>query len=171
MITQKQIKKLISYNPVDGIVTFTRTGKQNDKALQRGYRRITIMGRLYLEHRIVWLYFYGEFPNGQVDHINSVRNDNRIENLRDVNNQENHKNKTLLSNNKSGITGVGWCGDRMKFRVNITVNLKYIHLGYFSSFFDACCSRLSAQLKFGFHENHGRGKKYKARKYPLDKDM
>tara|TARA_R110000851_G_scaffold72916_1_gene161180 strand:- start:488 stop:1003 length:516 start_codon:yes stop_codon:yes gene_type:complete len=171
MITQNELKSIISYDPKSGVVTFFKNKKPNKRLSSRGYRKISILGKSYPEHRIVWLYMNGQFPKGQIDHINSVRDDNRIKNLRDVTNQENHKNKTLLSNNKSGVTGVNWCKIKMKHRASITVNLKQIHLGYFSSFFEACCARISSQIKHGFHENHGKGKKYKAIKYPAHKEM
>ena len=160
MITQAQIKKLISYDPITGVVTFLNTNKKSNTKTPKGYKSICLLGKGRIEHRVIWLYMTGLHPKGQIDHINGIRDDNRFLNLRDVTNQENHKNKTLLSNNKSGVTGVAWSEIRGVFRSSITVNLKHVHLGYFDNLLDACCSRLSAQLKYGFHENHGKGKKY-----------
>jgi hypothetical protein len=162
MITQNEIKKLIKYDPLTGYVIFLSTNERKVTKTKKEYNLIYLLGKTYIEHRIIWVYMTGSHPRGQIDHINGIRDDNRFKNLRDVTNQENHRNKTLLSNNKSGVTGVAWSQLRNTFRSSITVDLKHVHLGYFNNLLDACCSRKSSELKYGFHENHGRGKKYKA---------
>ena len=54
-----------------------------------GYRRVNIGGVSYTEHRVIWLHVYGEWPDGEVDHINHDRADNRLANLRVLSRQEN----------------------------------------------------------------------------------
>lgn len=72
-----------------------------------GYRRIGIDGRLYRANRLAWLYVYGEWPEGDVDHINGFRDDDRIANLRDVSRQMNNQNtRRAISRNRSGALGV-----------------------------------------------------------------
>lgn len=58
-----------------------------------GYVRIKVFGQSYGEHRLVWLYHKGEWPPGQLDHINLKPADNRIENLREATNRDNNLNK------------------------------------------------------------------------------
>ena len=108
-------------------------------------------------HRLAWLYMTGEFPNGQIDHINHVRNDNRWCNLRVVNNQENHKNRPKQKNNKTGIVGVAFNKRTSKYIAYITVNKKRVSLGYFDDLEKAKETRLNANVKYGYSSNHGVG--------------
>lgn len=98
-----------------------------------GYRHITIDKKNYFEHRLSWFYAKGEWPRGQVDHINCIRDDNRIENLRDVDPKTNRQNmRKPTAKNKSGFLGVsplregGWAAF-------ITIDGKQKRLGAFSS--------------------------------------
>jgi len=117
--------------------------------------QIIINKEHYLAHRLAWLYVNGEFPPDQIDHINHVRNDNRIKNLRTVSCKENQKNKLMHKNNTSGVIGVHWYKPRMKWKAGIKVNGELNHLGYFTSLREAAKARKEAERKYGFHENHG----------------
>lgn len=81
-----------------------------------GYRTISVDGKRYKEHRLAWLYVYGQWPVGEVDHIDGCRNNNRISNLRDVSKSTNQQNlRCAKAHNRSGLLGVsrrksgGWC--------------------------------------------------------------
>ena len=128
--------------------------------LKFGYWKIhmSILGKHRLAHRIVWFMHYGEWPKNQIDHINGNNLDNRIENLRDVSNAENARNKTRFSNNTSGVTGVYWYERYKKWNVKCDMNGKSYNLGYFTHKEDAIAARKEAELKYGYHENHGREK-------------
>ena len=130
-------------------------GKTAGSNASNGYINIRVDGNRYKAHRLAWLYVYGEWPNGEIDHINHVRDDNRIINLRVVSCTENQRNKLINSRNKTGITGVHW--DRLisKWVSKISINKKTHQLGYFRDFFEACCARKSAEINFDFHPNHG----------------
>ena len=119
------------------------------------YIIINIGGKMHKSHRLAWLAFYGAWPKDGIDHINHIRSDNRIINLREATLAENGKNRTLGKNNKSGVYGVSWDNERNKWVSNIKVNSKTIFLGRFDSFFNAVCARKSAEVKYGFHSNHG----------------
>ncbi|NNR90766.1 HNH endonuclease [Escherichia coli] len=82
-----------------------------------GYIRIRINGIKWLAHRIVWVMFNGDIPEGmEIDHINGIRHDNRIENLRLVKKSANQRNRIKLSkNNSSGISGVYFCNTRKRW--------------------------------------------------------
>lgn len=121
-----------------------------------GYRAVSFSGTRYYAHRIAWAMHTGSWPSDQIDHINQKRDDNRISNLREVTNHENTKNKVRLKRNKSGVTGVDWDKRKGKWRAQISHYKRGIFLGYFDSFDDAVAARKAAEIKFGFHENHGR---------------
>jgi hypothetical protein len=120
-----------------------------------GYLRIGIKGKLFWAHRLAWLYEFGHLPVSEVDHINHIKNDNRIVNLRDCSKIENNKNMPMQNRNTSGVTGVHWCKSNNKWRSQIKVNRKNIYLGYFLSIELAEKSREAALKVYGFHENHG----------------
>lgn len=100
--------------------------------------------------------FYGEGLD--VDHINHVRNDNRLFNLRFVTRSENSKNQSLSSRSTTGVTGVSFWKARKKYIAHIGVNQKIIFLGYFETLEEAAAARAEANLKFKFNSNHGEGR-------------
>jgi hypothetical protein len=99
----------------------------------------------------------GEFPKNQIDHINHIRHDNRLENLKEATNQSNHLNRPKQKNNSSGCVGVSLVKRTGKWRAYLTILGKTIHIGYFNTFEDAKLARLDANRFYGFHENHGVG--------------
>jgi len=121
-----------------------------------GYREVSILGKSYRSHRLAWLLHYGEEPKNQIDHINGVRDDNRIENLRDTTQAENCKNVKKPKNNTSGCVGVYWKKRDSVWRAAISVNDIQVSLGAFKDKSDAIAARLKAEIKYGFHANHGR---------------
>jgi len=123
---------------------------------QTDYFRIRIQGHSYYSHRLAWLYSHGEYPD-QIDHVNGDGTDNRLENLRSVSHKTNHRNMPKQKNNKSGLPGVRWSNADRCWIAQIKVNNKAISLGRSRDFFIACCVRKSAENKFEFHSNHGRG--------------
>ena len=86
--------------------------------------------------------------NKQVDHINRNRLDNRRENLRPATQQENRFNNSIRSDNTSGIIGVCWHKQAMKWTAQIQVGNTNINLGTYNNFNDAIIARLKAELKY-----------------------
>lgn len=121
-----------------------------------GYVYIQIDGKKYGAHRLAWLYTNGYFPDCQIDHINGIRDDNRICNLREVTNKENQQNSSIRVDNKSGQVGVSWFKTRNTWRAVINVDGKQISLGYFKDIDDAISARKNGEKLYGFHENHGK---------------
>tara|TARA_R110002020_G_scaffold472357_1_gene700266 strand:- start:6 stop:494 length:489 start_codon:yes stop_codon:yes gene_type:complete len=161
MITQARLKELVHYNPNTGV--FTRlipaggvsAGDIVGSNCGEGYLKIMVDGGRYRAHRLAWLYMTGDWPKYQIDHINGVKNDNRIDNLRDVTNAVNQRNTSRRINNKSGVPGVVWHSRDHIWSVSITSGTRKM-LGSFTDFFEAVCARKSAELKYNFHPNHGR---------------
>lgn len=131
--------------------------ERRDKHARTSYRRIRIDGRNYLEHRIVWLHYYGQWPQGEIDHINGDGTDNRIANLREVDRSANMRNQRKRLDNTSGVNGVYWDTRSAKWHAHIRVNGRRFYLGLFENLEDATRARREAEARFGFSERHGRG--------------
>lgn len=131
-------------------------GKKAGMICAQGYVDIQIQGVRYKAHRLAWCLVYGSIPTDlQVDHINHDRSDNRISNLRLVNNQGNQKNSSMRKDNVGGRTGVSWSQSHQRWIAHIRENGKHKHLGSFIEFSDAVRAREGAEEKLGFHKNHG----------------
>lgn len=128
-------------------------GKKAGNISTNGYVQVQVNGVNYRAHRVIWLMYYGELPKGDIDHINGIRHDNRICNLRDVSRTDNLRNSRQRS---AHITGVYTASKGKPWRAAIQVNNKQISLGYFDCFCDALKARKIAEVKYGFHRNHGR---------------
>lgn len=120
-----------------------------------GYVGVGLLGKRRQVHRLIWLMFYGEMPEC-VDHINGVRTDQRISNLRNVSVSENNRNRSRVSWRPSGSNGVYWCQHHKKYRARLKVDGNDIHVGYFDSREEARTARKQAEIANGFHPNHGR---------------
>ena len=120
-----------------------------------GYRQGCIDSGLYLAHRVAYAIYHGEWPTDQIDHINGVKADNRITNLRIVTNQENCRNVSMRGDNTSGVTGVYWHKNGQKWCARIKIDGKYIHLGLFDTLEEAAAVRKAASEKYGFTDRHG----------------
>jgi len=114
-----------------------------------------IQYRAYQAHRIIWAVVYGEDPAGQIDHIDHNPLNNRIDNLRVVSHQENHRNTSHRKNNTSGAMGVSWFAATSRWSAYIMVDKRKHHLGYFADKQDAIAARKAAEAQYGFHDNHG----------------
>lgn len=121
-----------------------------------GYTQTTILSHVQRGHRVAWAIHYGSWPEGEIDHINGDRTDNRIANLRDVGRTENGRNLCLSRRNKSGVLGVSWDAQRERWFASIRHQGKSVALGRFDSLEAASAARRRAEQDFGFHQNHGR---------------
>ncbi len=143
MITQSELKSLFLYNPKTGI--FTRIvvktavsiGSIAGTKTHKRYIVISISYKKYQAHRLAWLYVYGIFPKYAIDHINGIRSDNRIDNLREATTAQNNMNSVTRCDNTSGIKGVSFFKSRNKWRADASFKGKQIYLGSFDSKADA----------------------------------
>jgi HNH endonuclease/AP2 domain len=139
ILTQAQLKLRLSYDEVAGVfrqAVNSGRAKSGDIAgytHHTGYVQISIMRKRYMAHRLAWLYVYGEMPASYIDHVNLIKSDNRIENLREATLSENQKNVGMQSNNTSGIKGVRFRIDREKWVATAACKGKNKHLGYFAT--------------------------------------
>lgn len=99
--------------------------------LTNKYLAIRIKGTLYYCHRLAWVIHYGKWPESDVDHINMVKTDNRISNLRLGSRGQNMANMRATKANKSGFIGVHWAKREGKWVSSITIDHKFKFLGYY----------------------------------------
>ena len=161
-LSQGRLKELLNYCPKTGIFTWVldrgpkiRSGDIAGKRGKKWYCSIGIDYKRYQAHRLAFLYMTGEFPSGPIDHIDHDFRNNRWENLRVASQQENTKNQTKRKQNTSGTTGVSFDKLRNKWVAKIGVNLKTIYIGSHANIEEAIKLRKSAEIQYGFHENHG----------------
>jgi len=165
ILTQERLKELLHYNPETGVFTWiakvaqgVNVGDIAGSTDTYGHIQIKIKYKIYLAHRLAFLYMTGAFPPVHTDHINHNPADNRWLNLRPVTHQENHHNRIISENNTSGINGVSWMKRNKKWRVRINIDGKLVHLGLYRELSDAAKARKEAEIKYGYHENHGQEK-------------
>jgi HNH endonuclease len=174
-----QFNELLRYDPVTGrlfwkkrpLSMFSRGGhaaKHNmDKwnarwadqeaftAIKKGgYRHGAIRGVTYLAHRVIWKMQTGKWPE-EIDHIDGNSSNNAWSNLRSVSRRSNRRNSARQRQNQSGVTGVRRT-NRGGWQAFITVNYKMICLGSSQKFEEAVRMRKEAEIRYGFHPNHGR---------------
>ncbi|WP_312816290.1 HNH endonuclease [Atlantibacter subterraneus] len=170
------LRECFSYEPETGVLTWKSrpehhfshssradggfnkrfAGKAAGSVMARGYLWITLCGKPHFAHRIAWAVYYGEYPDGVIDHSNGVKTDNRISNLVLSTPGENSRNQKLRVNNKSGQMGVFQRKDNGRFRCFIQGDGKRIWLGTYDTIEEAISVRKEAEKRFGYHENHGR---------------
>ena len=173
-LTQKRLKEVILYNKLTGVFIWrsrsisdfsncknpygtmisynTRLAGMEAGHISKSSRYIVIGvdGIKYQAHRLVWLYEYGFMPETGLDHINRVRDDNRLLNLREAGKQCNSRNSKVQSNNTSGIKGVSYDTRRKSWRTYINTNSKNIHIGYYQELSWAVKARWQAEVKYNF---------------------
>ena len=162
MITQERLKELLEYDAETGKMFWkvsrgrAAAGSEAGFINKLGYVTIRLDTNVYRGHRLAWLYVHGRFPIHNIDHINGMTADNRLVNLRDVDQRTNQRNQRLSRANSSGVTGVSWSLVRKKWYAYITVDGLMKNLGHFVSLPVAVEARKTAERLYGFHPNHGR---------------
>lgn len=149
-----ELKLLFSYDPDTGAIYWIAKGKGMIKKkaagtlLHSGYLGICIGPKRWQAHRIAWALHYGKWPENQIDHINGIKTDNRICNLREATNSQNGKNLGLSKANKSGVKGVSFETYTQRWKASIKVESKTISLGRFNSIEDAAIARKLAEQHY-----------------------
>lgn len=135
-MNQKEVALLFEYQ--DGALYWrvdrgsnAKAGNRAGRLLRTGYRSIHVSGRRYQEHRLVYLWHHGFIPE-QIDHINGVKSDNRIENLRPANSSQNQVN-TPDRPGKSGYRGVRYVDKTRRWAARIYVGGREVRIGTFAT--------------------------------------
>lgn len=153
------LRSLLAYDPETGVFTWSeRTSnriKVGDVAGSKGsngYVYIkTIFGK-FLAHRLAWLHAYGVRPAHDIDHINGIRDDNRIANLREVTRKQNLENQGLQPKNSSGYRGVHWSNRDERFVAQVHHNSKNIYAGKFDSAEEAASAAAAKRAELFTHD-------------------
>jgi hypothetical protein len=154
MLTLKRLKALLIYDPETGVFYWAahrgglaRVGSVAGTNGAQGYTHIRVDGRQHRAHRLAWLYVHGYWPSDQIDHVNGVRSDNRISNLREASNAENQQNTRRTRTCSSGAIGIDWCKKSRKWRARIRHNKSLIHVGLYNLLEDAVAARAEAKKR------------------------
>lgn len=165
MLTFEEAKELFIYDRETGVIKWRKRARGRRAGLvagctnSNGYTRIIINGKLHPAHRIAMLLAYGFCGDElEIDHINHVRNDNRLVNLRFVTRTDNNRNQSRRGDNTSGVTGVFYRKNRRKYETYINVDGVNIYLGAFVTLEEATEVRKAAEIKYRFNTNHGNNK-------------
>lgn len=143
MITQNELKSLFYYEHETGNFICKKASgrlKVGDICGNKnhdGYMRIRINYKHYASHRLIWLYVYGEFPKNEIDHINGIKHDNRLCNLREATRSQNSLNRAITKRNTSKFKGVTFNKKTNKWQSQASFNNKYYYLGSFEKKEDA----------------------------------
>ena len=148
------IKEHLLYNKNTGIFYWNVNRQKIQKGSiagglsGEGYIQIRVLGKKMGAHRMAWLLHYGTLPKNQLDHINEIKTDNRIENLREATHSQNMRNYTHNVKNTSGYKNVVWSKKSSKWQVGLRVNGKKKHIGLFNSINEAVEAAQSARQQF-----------------------
>ena len=141
-LTAQRLRELLHYNPVTGV--FTRRvslrgdaydfGKVAGSVTTAGYFSFNVDGRRYQAHRLAWLYVHGVWPAEQIDHRDTNRQNNAIDNLRESSHKGNHQNlRAAHEDSKTGLLGVSFDKDRRRWKAQIYADGKKHFLGRFDT--------------------------------------
>ena len=139
----ERLREYLDYNPLSGKLHWRKAkgykilpGMEVGGVNTIGYVQMGFDGMKLLAHRVIWLMVYGELiPD--IDHKDGDKSNNRIDNLRSATRVQQNGNSTLAKHNTSGHKGVSFRKDRKKWRAFISINDKFVHLGYFDNQSDA----------------------------------
>jgi hypothetical protein len=148
------LSTVFSYDPKTGVIRWeisprlnVLAGKVAGCVDRNGYRIIRYLGFGFKAHRIAWMLHYGEWPIDQVDHINMIRDDNRIANLRNADPSQNRLNSRAQSNNSHGSKGVAWDAQKQRWVARIMVQGKRMKIGRYRTREEAARAYASAAEK------------------------
>lgn len=131
-----------------GALTRRSTGRAVGTIEHAGYLVARVDGGTHRVHRMLWAMAHGEWPTGEIDHINGVRTDNRLANLRDVPKALNAQNlRGAKAQSATVVLGVSYDRSRGKFIAQITANRRYFHLGRFDTKEAASAAYLAAKRR------------------------
>jgi len=152
-ISAEKLRELLDYNPLTGEFKWRRQGKgrpwhrRAGSINNKGYWVIVISGRLYMAHRLAWLYVYGEWPAELIDHVKQDRRNTSIAALRQATHSQNRFNAKNNKNNTSSIPGVRFDTNTDSWCAQLFVDGSYKLNKHFASCDDAIAARMQAEAE------------------------
>lgn len=161
--TPEFLRDRYNYDPITGVISNKTTSRPVGRITNNGYIAIAIRHpsgtKTIMAHRVAWQLYYGRNPADRIDHINNIKTDNRIANLRECCQRQNVGNYGVKGNNTSGYRGVRWDADRGKWSASIGMNGKKKNLGRYDTVeqaYAAYCAAASAYYGEFFDPEKGR---------------
>lgn len=141
MLTADRLREVLDYNPETGEFRWRVTNSTKVPAGTRagyrsardGYWRVQVDNRMFLSHRLAWLYVYGRWPEAEIDHINLIRDDNRLANLREASRAQNSRNLRAHRDNRAGLKGVSRDLRSGRYEAAIMAEGERRRLGWFAT--------------------------------------
>lgn len=156
------IRDLIDYNAETGVLTakVNFSGRQAGSVIGsqtwQGYYAFSLFGKKCFAHRLAWLLHYGEWPSQPIDHINGIKTDNSIRNLRLCSLSQNQFNKPTQKNNTTGVKGVYWNKRDKRYVASVQFNGKKYSAGHHKDIESAKEEVMKLREKLaGEFTNHG----------------
>lgn len=153
-ITAEYARSRLIYEPETGVIRRRESTSKGPSGEilgwidRHGYRCIRISRSIFRAHRLAWLITHGKWPEGEIDHINRIKHDNRLENLRDVSHRQNLSNRNFgsgIPGRRATARGYSWEPEKQRYRAQIRVGKKVIKLGRFSTEHEAHAAFLDAR--------------------------
>ena len=139
-LTAERLREVLAYDPDTGVfvwrvppVNQVRAGDVAGGIMGAGYLVITIDRKKHYSHRLAWLYVHGAWPIEEIDHIDMLRTNNKLSNLREATVTQNNVNRPVHSNNKSGTKGVRATKNGERWSARIGVSGRTIDLGCYNT--------------------------------------
>lgn len=139
----ERVRELLDYDAATGDLRWrigrrgASAGKIAGSLHKSGYWTIRIDRRATLAHHLVWIFHYGAGSARDIDHRDTNKLNNKIENLREATMSQNLANSKIAKNNTSGKKGVTWDSERKKWLSQLTFQGKNLYLGRFDNVDDA----------------------------------
>lgn len=157
-LSHETLTRVLDYDPATGVFVWkaplsnrVKAGAVAGQIDHHGHRNINVNGIRYGAHRLAWFYVHKAWPLDEIDHKNRIKDDNRIDNLREATRNENNRNVTKKRHNTTGFKGViRHSTYKHKFCAQIVVNRKNIYLGIFDTPEEAHAAYVEASK-----EHHG----------------
>lgn len=152
----------LRYDPITGQFRWAcaapgiAVGKAAGSISHFGYHIIKLGRQQYRAHRLAWLIVHGEWPQGEIDHINGDRTDNRMANLRAVDRAANSQNRWMAhrDNKSCGLLGATWNKQHKRWQAKIVARKVRHHLGYFETPEQAHEAYLTAKKRLHIDGGH-----------------
>ncbi len=157
LLTADRLRELLRYEPETGnFIRLVKTGGRYGANVgtvagtktSEGRVFVSVQSKQYRAHRLAWLYMTGEWPKGEIDHINGEPSDNRWANLRDVSRRVNAQNlRRAHSHSGTGLLGASWGSRDRRFVARIKHQGKYVSLGGFDTAEEAHAAYVAAKRR------------------------
>ena len=169
-ITPEYLRQIIDYDPETGEMTWlprtaemfggcapeqcadwfnkNMAGKIAGGVGPRGYRMLEISGKNFRAARVAWAIAHGRWPSDQIDHINCIRSDDRLSNLREATAHQNARNKSASVRNATGVKGVHFERSKNKFMAQVRANGEYVFRRRFKTLEEAAAAYAEAARQY-----------------------